>query len=217
MSQSITLAVRPANAVSVRPSSSRLPPATPAPPHRSRRRCRLLLRRGCSLVRSCRWSIRTSSTSPFPTTRELGSPLAAAQWVVSGYLLALAAMLTASAFVAKRFGTRRVYLASLFGFTVSSGFCALAPNVKVLIALRALQGATGAPLVPLAMSMLLGLGGTARKIPPANGIVLFLTPALGPTGDLLIPLAGWPAIFLMNVPVGIVSSTGASTARESPT
>jgi len=84
--------------------------------------------------------------------RELQTQLATAQWVVSGYLLALAAMLAASAFLAKRFGTRRVYLASLLGFTVTSGVCALAPNIQVLIALRALQGATGAPLVPLAMS-----------------------------------------------------------------
>src|SRR5499427_4733292 len=141
--------------------------------------------------------------------RQLGSPLATAQWVVSGYLLALAAMLAASAFVAKRFGTRRVYLASLIGFTISSGLCALAPNIEVLIALRALQGATGAPLVPLAMSMLLGGGGSDRKMSPAAGVVLFLAPALGPTlGGLLIPVADWPAIFLVNVPVGIAGFLG---------
>src|SRR5215831_2474179 len=141
--------------------------------------------------------------------RELQTQLATAQWVVSGYLLALAAMLAASAFLAKRFGTRRVYLASLLSFTVSSGLCALAPNIDVLIALRALQGATGAPLVPLAMSMLLAGGGTDRKVPPTAGIVLFLAPALGPTvGGLLIPLAGWPAIFLVNVPIGIAGFIG---------
>src|SRR5262252_7886026 len=140
---------------------------------------------------------------------ELQTQLATAQWVVSGYLLALAAMLAASAFLAKRLGTRRVYLASLLGFTVTSGLCALAPNIQVLIALRALQGATGAPLVPLAMSMLLGGGGSDRKVPPAAGIVLFLAPALGPTfGGLLIPLADWPSIFLVNVPVGIIGFLG---------
>src|SRR5262252_158839 len=141
--------------------------------------------------------------------RQLATPLATAQWVVSGYLLALAATLAATAFLAKRFGTRRVYLASLVGFTVSSGLCALAPNIEVLIALRALQGATGAPLVPLAMSMLLGGGGSDHRVPPAAGIVLFLAPALGPTfGGLLIPLADWPSIFLVNVPVGIIGFLG---------
>jgi EmrB/QacA subfamily drug resistance transporter len=140
--------------------------------------------------------------------RELQTQLATAQWVVSGYLLALAAMLAASAFLAKRFGTRRVYLASLLGFTVTSGLCALAPNIEILIALRALQGATGAPLVPVAMSMLLG-GGSDRRMPGSAGIVLFLAPALGPTlGGLLIPVAGWPAIFLVNVPIGIVGFLG---------
>jgi EmrB/QacA subfamily drug resistance transporter len=146
--------------------------------------------------------------------RELQTQLATAQWVVSGYLLALAAMLAASAFLAKRFGTRRVYLASRLGFTITSGLCALAPSIEVLIALPALQSATGAPLVPLAMSMLLG-GGSDRRMPPAAGIVLFLAPALGPAlGGLLIPVAGWPAIFLVNVPVGIVGCLG--MRRDAP-
>ena len=149
--------------------------------------------------------------------RQLGSPLATAQWVVSGYLLALAAMLAASAFLAKRLGTRRVYLASLLGFTISSGLCAVAPTIEALIALRALQGATAAPLVPLAMSMLLAGGGSDKKMPPAAGIVLFLAPALGPTlGGLLIPLAGWPAIFLVNVPVGIVGFVAMSKVAARP-
>ncbi len=102
--------------------------------------------------------------------RELQSPLATAQWVVSGYLLALAAALASSAYLAKRFGTRRVYLASLLGFTVASGLCALAPNIQLLIALRVLQGALGAPLVPLAMTMLLGGGDRASAClpPPAS-------------------------------------------------
>ena len=149
--------------------------------------------------------------------RQLGSSLAIAQWIVSGYLLALAAVLAASAFLAKRFGTRRVYLASLLGFTISSGLCALAPNIEILIALRALQGATGAPLVPLAMSMLLGGGGSQKKMPPAAGVVLFLAPALGPTlGGLLIPLAGWPSIFLVNIPVGIVGFFAMSKVAPRP-
>ncbi len=89
---------------------------------------------------------------------QLHSSLETAQWIVSGYLLALAAVLAASAYLAKRFGTSRVYLASLLGFTLASALCALAPTMGVLIAARALQGALGAPLVPLAMGMLLGQG-----------------------------------------------------------
>ncbi len=140
---------------------------------------------------------------------QLHSPLETAQWIVSGYLLALAAVLAASAYLAKRFGTSRVYLVSLLGFTLASALCALAPTMGVLIAARALQGALGAPLVPLAMGMLLGQGGAARQMPAAAGIVLFLAPAIGPTiGGLLLHLGGWPLIFLINVPFGLLGAFG---------
>jgi EmrB/QacA subfamily drug resistance transporter len=138
---------------------------------------------------------------------QLHSSLETAQWIVSGYLLALAAVLAASAYLARRFGTSRVYLASLLGFTLASALCALAPNMSLLIAARALQGALGAPLVPLAMGMLLGQGGAARQISPAAGIVLFLAPAIGPTvGGLLLHVGGWPLIFLINIPFGLLGA-----------
>jgi MFS family permease len=112
--------------------------------------------------------------------RQLRSPLATAPWVVSGCLPALAAVLAASALLARRFGTRWVYLAGLLGFTVASGLCALAPSIQVQITLRALQGAAGAPLVPLAMNRLLGGGGSCRRMPPSAGMIPFLAPAPGP-------------------------------------
>lgn len=141
--------------------------------------------------------------------RALRTSLDGVQWIVSGYLLALAAGLSVSAYLAKRFGTRRVYLASLLGFTLASALCALAPTIGALIAARAVQGALGAPLVPLAMGMLLGRQQGGRKFPPAAGMVLFLAPALGPTvGGLLIHLAGWPVIFLVNLPFGIIGALG---------
>jgi EmrB/QacA subfamily drug resistance transporter len=141
--------------------------------------------------------------------RELHAGLDRVQWVVSGYLLALAAGLAAAAFLARRFGTLRVYAVSLVGFVASSAACAVAPNVPVLIAARAVQGLAGAPLVPLAMSLLLGRQGAARRIPVAAGLLFFLAPALGPTlGGLLIAAGGWPWIFLVNVPVGLAGLVG---------
>jgi len=83
--------------------------------------------------------------------------------------------------------------------------CVRAWHIGLLIAARALQGLLGAPLVPLAMSML--LGGEGARMPPAAGVVLFLAPALGPTlGGLLVQVAGWPLIFLVNLPVGLVGA-----------
>jgi EmrB/QacA subfamily drug resistance transporter len=137
---------------------------------------------------------------------ELGAGLDRVQWVVSGYLLALAAGLAASAFLARRFGTLRVYAVSLIAFLVASAACAASPTVDILITARAVQGLVGAPLVPLAMSILLAKQGTAtRRIPVAAGLLFFLAPALGPTlGGLLIAASGWPAIFLVNLPFGLI-------------
>ncbi|WP_273842225.1 DHA2 family efflux MFS transporter permease subunit [Rubrobacter calidifluminis] len=149
--------------------------------------------------------------------RGLSSTLAGAQWVVSGYLLALAAVLGFSAFLAKRYGTRRVYLASLLGFTAASAMCALAPDIGFLIAARALQGSLGAPLVPLAMSMLLGKGGAGREMPATSGLLLFLAPAVGPAlGGVLVEAFGWPSIFLVNVPLGLLGGFAVLRAVRDP-
>ncbi len=141
--------------------------------------------------------------------RELGAGLPAAQWVVSGYLLALAAGLTTTSYLARRFGTMRVYAVALGAFVLASAACAAAPGIGALIAARAVQGFTGAPLVPLAMSVLLGKQGAARQIPVAAGLLFFLAPALGPSlGGLLIAAGGWRWIFLVNLPIGAVALLG---------
>jgi EmrB/QacA subfamily drug resistance transporter len=143
-----------------------------------------------------------------PIARGLHAGLTTVQWTVSGYLLALGAGLAGTAYLARRFGTLPVYRVSVLAFTVASALCALAPDAALLVAARVLQGLVAAPLVPLAMSMLLGrASGTSRSISPAAGIMLFLGPALGPTvGGALIGVAGWRAIFLINVPVGALAA-----------
>ncbi|GAA3290124.1 MDR family MFS transporter [Dactylosporangium vinaceum] len=139
---------------------------------------------------------------------ELHTGLGGAQWVVSGYLLALAAGLTTTSYLARRFGTMRVYSAALACFIAASAACALAPGIGTLVAARALQGCTGAPLVPLAMSVLLGRG-AARRIPVTAGLLFFLAPAIGPSfGGLLIAAGGWRWIFLVNLPIGLLALAG---------
>ena len=146
-----------------------------------------------------------------PIARGLHASLTTVQWTVSGYLLALGAGLAGTAYLARRFGTLPVYRVSAAAFTVASALCALAPDAAALVAARVLQGLVAAPLVPLAMSMLLGRAtGSARSISPLAGIMLFLGPALGPTiGGALIgvdPNTGWRAIFLINVPAGALAA-----------
>jgi EmrB/QacA subfamily drug resistance transporter len=131
------------------------------------------------------------------------------QWVVSGYLLALGVSLAATAYLAKRFGVLRVYTISMILFVLASAGCAAVGNVEWLIVLRAVQGFVGAPLVPLALSILLGKNGIGGgKVPISAALTLFLAPALGPTiGGLILSgndASHWRWIFLINVPVGII-------------
>jgi EmrB/QacA subfamily drug resistance transporter len=142
-----------------------------------------------------------------PIARQLQASLTTVQWVVSGYLLALGAGLAATAYLARRFGTLVVYRTSVSCFTAASFLCAVAPSADLLVGARVLQGLVAAPLVPLAMSMLLGDSGGSRSVSPLAGMLLFLGPAIGPTvGGALIGVAGWRSIFLINVPFGVAAA-----------
>ena len=103
--------------------------------------------------------------------RDLHTSLGTAAWTVSGYLLGLAGGLAVSPWLARRFGTMRAYTAVLFGFTLASAACALAPDVGLLITMRVVQGLVGAPMVPLALGLLFGENGEAANIPVSAGIV----------------------------------------------
>jgi MFS family permease len=120
----------------------------------------------------------------------LHTTLGTAAWAVSGYLLGLACGLAATPWLARRYGTLPAYGAALLAFTLASAACALVPGVGLLIAARVVQGLAGAPMVPLAMSMILDparAGDRNRGMPASAGVVLFAAPALGPAvGGLLV-------------------------------
>jgi EmrB/QacA subfamily drug resistance transporter len=140
---------------------------------------------------------------------DLHASIGAVSWTISAYLLALGAFLPASAWLAKRYGLRRIYLISVIGFGLTSIGCAAAPSIGTLIAFRALQGMVSAPLVPLALSLI--FTGTNRyQMPLALNLSLFLAPALGPAvGGLLVSAWSWRAIFLINAPVVVLGVIGA--------
>ena len=128
------------------------------------------------------------------------------QWVATAYLLALGVGLCVTPWLVRRLGTYRPYAAALVLFGLTSAACALAPGLWWLVAARGLQGLVAAPLVPLAMSLLLGNSEQRRAIPAVAGIVLFAAPAVGPSlGGLLIEFGGWPLIFWINVPLAAVA------------
>jgi DHA2 family multidrug resistance protein len=131
-----------------------------------------------------------------------------ASWVVTTYLVANAIIVTATGFLANRFGRKTFFLVCLGLFTVSSLLCGLAWNLQALLLFRVLQGFGGGGMVPVAQSIL------ADSFPPAKrgqafalfGVAVVVAPVVGPTlGGWLSDNASWQWCFLINGPVGLVS------------
>src|SRR5579883_1249862 len=131
-----------------------------------------------------------------------------AQWILTGYLLALAIVIPLTGYLDETFGGKRIYILTLALFTGASALCGLSWSLEALILFRILQGLGGGLLMPLGMSMVL------REFPPSErgtalsliGIPLMLGPALGPTfGGFLVEYVDWRLIFYINVPIGIVT------------
>jgi EmrB/QacA subfamily drug resistance transporter len=138
----------------------------------------------------------------------LNGPLASAQWIASGYLIALAAALPAGGWLGRRFGIKRMWLCSLAAFTLSSGLCALSTSLWALIVFRVLQGAAGGLLIPAGQTLLGRAAGpsTMGTVMNTAGIGVVIAPAIGPSiGGLLISSLSWQWLFLINVPVGLIA------------
>jgi len=137
--------------------------------------------------------------------QDLGASLASAQWITSGYLLALAGALPACGWLSRRLGAGRLWLGALAGFTIASGLCAIAPNIEALIALRVLQGIAGGLLIPAGMTIIAQAAGPARmgRVMSISAVPAILAPAVGPViGALLIAQLSWHWLFLINLPIG---------------
>ncbi len=145
--------------------------------------------------------------------RSFNTTLNNIQWVITGYFLAQAAVIPAAGYLGNRFGLKNVYLFALGVFTIGSLLCGLSANFPqsgdtLLIAFRVLQGVGGGMLFPLGTAITFSVFTPAERI-KASGVTaipVLLAPTLGPTvGGLIVdsPL-GWPGIFYVNVPVGII-------------
>lgn len=126
---------------------------------------------------------------------------------ISAYLLTLAVLVPASGWAADRFGARRVFLAALVVFTLASIACAASTSLPMLIAMRVLQGAGGAMMVPVGRLAVLRLTSKAELV----RAIAYLTwpaltaPVLAPVvGGAIVSVASWRWIFLVNVPLGVV-------------
>lgn len=140
--------------------------------------------------------------------RDLHATLADIQWVVTAYLLALAAVTPVTGWAARRFGARRVYLIALVLFTVGSALCGFASSAGELIIFRVLQGLGGGVIGPVGQMIIVKAAGSRRlaRVMGAIGLTNVVGPMLGPAvGGLLIDSAGWRWIFFVTVPVGVVA------------
>ncbi len=131
------------------------------------------------------------------------------EWIVSSYLLVLAGLLLVGGRVADIYGRRRVFLAGLVIFTLSSLAAGLAGSGGLLIGARAVQGLGGALLMPSALAIISHVFTDARERTAAIGIwaaVGALGLALGPViGGVISQHIHWGWIFLINVPLGVIT------------
>ena len=131
-----------------------------------------------------------------------------AQWIVIAYLLAITALIVSMGRLGDLTGRRRLLSGGILLFTVSSLLCGVAPTLPLLIAARAAQGMGAAVMMALTMAFVAGTVPKART-GSAMGLLGAMSSAgtaLGPAlGGVLIGAAGWPAIFFVNVPLGMVA------------
>jgi EmrB/QacA subfamily drug resistance transporter len=145
----------------------------------------------------------------------LDAGLAGQQWVVEAYMLTLVSLLLVGGSLGDQFGRRRMFVAGLVGFGITSALCALAPTVEVLVAARALQGVAGALLVPGSLAIVAAsFEGAARGKAVGTwtawtGIATVIGPA---GGGALIGATSWRAIFWVNLP--LIAATVALTLHS---
>ncbi len=141
--------------------------------------------------------------------RSLDASLSNLQWIVDAYILSFGVLILSGAALGERFGRRRMFVVALLLFSAASAAGALAPSVGALTAARAVQGAGGAMMLPLTLTLL-----TAAYPAEGRGHALGIWSAIAGLGVAAGPLAGglistalsWHWIFWINVPVGVVAA-----------
>jgi EmrB/QacA subfamily drug resistance transporter len=140
--------------------------------------------------------------------RELHVSLTLLQWVITGYLLALALMLPLSGWLVDRIGAKRVYLGCFTLFTMASLLCGVSTSVDALIGARILQGVAGGLLAPMAQMMVARVArGNIARVMGFMVVPVLLGPIFGPSlAGLILQHASWRWIFLINLPIGALAT-----------
>ncbi len=132
-------------------------------------------------------------------------------WVLTSYITAAAIMTAPVGWMASRFGRKYLFVTCLTGFTITSMMCGAAQTLHQMVLFRLLQGVFGAALVPLSQATMLDIypieqRGNAMAI---WGVGVMIGPILGPTlGGYLTEMYNWRWVFYINLPFGVVATTG---------
>jgi MFS transporter, DHA2 family, multidrug resistance protein len=138
----------------------------------------------------------------------LGASTEESTWVITSYLVSSAIVLPMSGWLSNMIGRKRFYMSCVAIFTISSFLCALAPSLPLLILCRILQGAGGGGLQPSEQAILADTFSAKQRgmAFAMYGMAVVVAPAIGPTlGGWITDNYSWHWIFLINVPIGIVS------------
>jgi EmrB/QacA subfamily drug resistance transporter len=141
-------------------------------------------------------------------SKDLHSTISEVQWVVTGYLLALAAVMPVTGWMARRYGAKRVYLISLLLFTLGSVACGLSNTLVALVVFRVLQGIGGGMIMPLAQLIMAQVAGPKRmgRVMGVVSMPAMLAPIFGPViGGLILENLHWSWIFFVNAPIGVLA------------
>jgi EmrB/QacA subfamily drug resistance transporter len=137
---------------------------------------------------------------------DLGTTLAAMQWVINAYTLCMSALLLIGGAAADRFGRRRLFLIGIVTFTLASIACGFAPDIAALVGARAIQGVGAALLIPCSLAII-GAAFNEQERGAAIGIwsgASALAAGAGPLlGGWLVDHLSWRAIFLINPLIAI--------------
>ncbi|HVB66241.1 MAG TPA: DHA2 family efflux MFS transporter permease subunit [Acetobacteraceae bacterium] len=132
-------------------------------------------------------------------------------WVLTSYIIAAAIMTAPVGWFAARFGRKRLFVTCLAGFTIASMLCGAAQSLTQIVVFRLLQGMCGAALVPLSQATMLDIYPPERRgyAMAIWGMGVMIGPILGPTlGGYLTELYNWRYVFYVNLPFGVLATTG---------
>lgn len=165
------------------------------------------------------WAIAMAALAPMLDTtmvniavnkfgQDFHTTLETIQWVITGYVLALAVAVPVSGWLMDKFNGKKVLIYAELGFIFSSVLAGLSWNIESLIAFRLLQGVSAGVIIPLMTTLLMKVAGPDKlgRLMAVVGTPIILGPIFGPViGGFIIQLTTWRWIFFINIPFGLIA------------